>query len=62
MNRKYEYHMFFAFSRISITTKGKYAAVEAGCIPKLIPLLNDTSSEVRLNAVKVHFSFHEAST
>ena len=32
---------------------GKYASIQAGTIQKLIPLLNDQSSEVRLNALKV---------
>lgn len=58
--RKYQYQNFLILSRISITTEGKYAAVEAGCIRQLIPRLNDASSEVRLNAVKVRFSLFEA--
>ncbi len=41
------------FSMISITTKGKYAAIEAGAIPRLVAILQDPSSEVRLNSLKV---------
>ena len=43
-------------SRISITTRGKYAAIEAGTISHLVALLHDESSEVRLNALKVCFN------
>lgn len=39
--------------RITITTKGKYAAIEADAIPNLVNLLEDPESEVRLNALKV---------
>lgn len=39
--------------RITITTKGKYAAIEESAIPNLVKLLDDPESEVRLNALKV---------
>ena len=39
--------------RITITTKGKYAAIEAEATPRLVGLLKDPVSEVRLNALKV---------
>lgn len=39
--------------RITITTKGKYAAIEENAIPNLVKLLDDPESEVRLNALKV---------
>ena len=37
---------------ISVITKGKYAVLEASALDKLIPLLSDINSEVRLNAIK----------
>ena len=43
----------FFFFRITITTKGKYSAIEAEAIPNLVKLLGDPESEVRLNALKV---------
>ena len=45
--------MIFDLLRITITTKGKYAAIEADAIPNLVNLLEDPESEVRLNALKV---------
>ena len=33
-------------------TKGKYAVLEASALEKLVPLLSDINSEVRLNAIK----------
>ena len=45
--------MIFDLFRITITTKGKYAAIEADAIPNLVNLLEDSESEVRLNALKV---------
>ena len=45
--------MIFDLFRITITTKGKYAAIEADAIPNLVNLLEDPESEVRLNALKV---------
>ena len=45
--------MIFDLLRITITTKGKYAAIEADAIPNLVNLLEDHESEVRLNALKV---------
>ena len=33
-------------------TKGKYAVIEASSLEKLVPLLTDINSEVRLNAIK----------
>ena len=39
--------------RITITTKGKYAAIDEKAIPNLVKLLDDPESEVRLNALKV---------
>lgn len=39
--------------RITITTKGKYAAIEENAIPNLVKLLDNPESEVRLNALKV---------
>jgi hypothetical protein len=41
------------FCSITITTKGKYAAIEAEAIHSLVNLLKDPVSEVRLNALKV---------
>ena len=43
----------FTFYRITITTEGKYSAIENGVLPSLVALLTDASSEVRLNALKV---------
>ena len=37
---------------ISVITKGKYAILEASALEKLLPLLSDINSEVRLNAIK----------
>ena len=45
--------MCFDLLRITITTKGKYAAIEADAIPNLVNLLEDPEIEVRLNALKV---------
>jgi hypothetical protein len=35
-----------------VITKGKYAVLEASALDKLVPLLSDINSEVRLNAIK----------
>lgn len=43
------------FRRITITTKGKNSAIEANAIPNLVKLLDDSESEVRLNALKVSY-------
>ena len=40
------------FCSISVITKGKYAVVEASALAKLVPLLSDHNSEVRLNVIK----------
>ena len=45
--------LVFAIYRITITTQGKYSAIQNGVLPYLVALLADTSSEVRLNALKV---------
>ena len=37
---------------ISVITKGKYAVLEAAALDKLVPLLSDFNSEVRLNSIK----------
>lgn len=39
--------------RITITTKGKYTAINAGAIEPLVSLVDDDKSEVRINALKV---------
>ena len=52
--------MFILSSRITITTQGKYKAIEAMAIPKLVNLVNDKSSEVRLNAIKAITTLSEA--
>jgi HEAT repeat protein len=39
--------------RITITTKGKYTALEANAIEPLVNLVDDENSEVRANALKV---------
>lgn len=40
--------------RITITTKGKYTAIKEGkAIQPLVDLVDDSKSEVRLNALKV---------
>lgn len=36
-----------------VTTEGKQSALEAGVLSSLEPLVGDTCSEVRFNAVKV---------
>lgn len=44
----------FDFNRITITTKGKYTAINEGkAIQPLVELVDDPVSEVRLNAIKV---------
>ena len=35
-----------------VTTEGKKLALEASALPSLEPLVGDTSSEVRFNAIK----------
>ena len=40
---------------ITITTKGKYTAINGGAIAPLVSLVDDEISEVRLNALKVQF-------
>ena len=45
--------IFITLCRITITTKGKYTALEAEAIEALLPLVDDDTSEVRLNAIKV---------
>ena len=45
--------IFITLCRITITTKGKYTALEAEAIEALLPLVDDGTSEVRLNAIKV---------
>lgn len=37
---------------IAVITKGKYAVLEADALSKLVVLLDDLNSEVRLNSVK----------
>lgn len=44
--------LFFCY-RITITTKGKYTAINAGAIEPLVSLVDDDKSEVRINALKV---------
>ncbi len=51
---------FFVIFRITITTEGKYKALEAQAIPKLVRLVNDDNSEVRLNAIKAITMLSEA--
>ena len=48
-------HFCLVFLRITITTKGKNSAIEANAIPNLVKLLDDSESEVRLNALKVSY-------
>lgn len=50
----YEVLTHFCICRISITTKGKNAAIAAGTIFRLVSILQDPLSEVRLNALKVN--------
>jgi len=38
---------------ISIITPGKYATIRADAIPKLLTMLNDESTELIVNALKV---------
>lgn len=38
---------------ITITTKGKYTALEAGALWPLLELTEDGNSEVRVNSLKV---------
>ena len=45
----------FHFS-ISIITPGKYCTIKAGAIPKLLAMLNNESSELVVNALKVYLS------
>ena len=40
------------FSSVAVITKGKYAVLEAAALDKLVPLLSDINSEVRLNTIK----------
>jgi len=41
--------------RITITTKGKYTALEADAVEPLVELVTDPDSEVRAYALKVVF-------
>jgi len=41
------------FTRITVTTRGKYTALEAEAILPLVKLVDDPTSEVKLNALKV---------
>lgn len=43
---------------IAVITRGKYSVLEAGAMTPLISLLNDPTSEVRTNAVKVNYYLH----
>jgi len=43
---------FIIFS-ISIITPGKYCTIKAGAIPKLLAMLENESSELVVNALKV---------
>ena len=43
----------FDHFRITITTKGKYTALDAKAIPPLVSLVDDPTSEVRANSLKV---------
>lgn len=47
-------------NRITITTQGKYTAIKAGAIPELVKLVDDESSEVRLNAITAITTLSEA--
>ena len=44
--------MIIILYSIAVITKGKYAVLEASALEKLVPLLSDINSEVRLNAIK----------
>ncbi len=48
------------FCRITITTKGKYTALEADAIEPLVTLVDDATSEVRLNSLKALTCLSEA--
>lgn len=52
--------LFWSSYRITITTQGKYKAIAAQAIPKLVILVNDENSEVRLNAIKAITMLSEA--
>ncbi len=45
---------------ISITTKGKYTALEAEAVLELVGLVDDPCSEVRLNSIKALTCLSEA--
>lgn len=45
------------FFSICIITPGKYCTIKAGAIPKLLAMLNNESSELIVNALKVKLYF-----
>jgi hypothetical protein len=45
--------IIFLFFSISIITPGKYCTIKAGAIPKLLAMLENESSELVVNALKV---------
>ena len=48
----------FFYPRITITTKGKYTAIQNNAVEPLVKLVDDKTSEVRLNALKVGLDIH----
>lgn len=42
-----------ALESIAITTPGKYSCLKEGAIGHLVPLIDESSSEARVNALKV---------
>lgn len=55
-----KYCTVFLIFRITITTQGKTTAISSGAIPKLVQLVNDSSSEVRLNTIKAITTLSES--
>lgn len=51
---------YLLFYRITITTHGKYLALDANALPRLLKLLKEPSVELRLNALKALTTLSEA--
>lgn len=54
--------IIFSLCSITITTRGKYLAMDCRIIPRLLRLLQDDTVELRLNALKLITTLSETPT
>ena len=59
--KTWKIHAEYYFTRITITTKGKYTAINSGALEPLVNILGDErSTEIRVNALKAITCLSEA--